>query len=110
MIIGLTVAALMLVADRPAGWPDSQTVRAESLPECSERWPDNLSLRAACMRNAQDGAESYRSIRAQTGHVPDMKRALDGCIARYTRGVRRNWALIGACARNNLDGLRELGL
>ena len=85
-----------------------EIVRKNALAECADRYPADFTMRAACKRNAERGADDYRRLREKYHEVPEMQQALSECVERYTEGGSVDFSMIGACARNNDRGFKEL--
>lgn len=108
VVAGLLVIGLAVLA-RPEAQAASSASQVESdaAGHCAVRYPDDFAMRAACVRNARRGAESYAGIEAQHSGNPAMQRALSRCVSRYTEGGRVDWSMAGACARNQQRGWEE---
>lgn len=87
---------------------DAAYARASALKICANEWPNDLALRGGCVRNAKDGLQSFREIASRYKDVPDMQRALAGCLDEWTKDGATDFSMAGGCARNNEDGLRSL--
>lgn len=103
----LAVATGAAPAAQAPGMPTIDDAAAASLTrtKCAADWPDDLALRAACGRNARAGIASFREIARRYSSVPDMQRALRGCLEQFPD----DFALVGGCARNNEEGFKEIG-
>ncbi len=64
-------------------------------------------MRAACGRNAESGRSDYIEIWNRYLQVPAMITALENCYDRYTQADVTDFAMAGACARNQEAGYRE---
>ena len=65
-------------------------------------------MRAACGRNADSGREEFINIWNQYLQDDAMNIALQECFARYTEGSITDFAMLGACARNQQNGYNEV--
>lgn len=93
--------------DGPPTFTDAE-VRTSAITLCTKEWPDDLGLRGACRRIAEDGARSFREIAARYANVPDMRRSLAKCMVEWTKDGVTDFGLLGACARIHEDGLKEM--
>lgn len=110
-MLALLASFALVAAGSPTVYsigPDRVEPDARAL--CAVDYPDDLAMMAACVRNARSGAQSFFQIRGMIGQSSALHRSLQGCIESYFDGQHLDWAMLGACARNQLAGARELGL
>lgn len=100
--------ALALSVSASADKPRSTYIRDSIMTLCTRDYPDDLVMRAACKRNAERGAHSMNDIRVRYIGNQDMQRSLEGCFNQYTENGATDFAMAGACARNNERGWIEL--
>ena len=86
---------------------DDAYFKATTKANCAGRYPTDFTLRGACTRNAREGLRSYIQIWNASRDVPSFNDALKQCYANYTRGDVTDFSMVGAPARNQVDGLRE---
>jgi hypothetical protein len=82
--------------------------KASADHRCSERYPTDFSMQAACGRNAESGREDFIDIWNRHLSNPAMNIALQGCFGRYTESGFTDFSMAGACARNQEDGLADV--
>lgn len=87
---------------------DAAYVRASSDTVCSKRYPNDYSMRAACVRNADSGLADFVDIWNRHLQNGSMNIALQDCFNRYTEQDATDFSMAGACARNQEDGFREV--
>jgi len=86
----------------------SERYRQESeSSHCKARYPDDFSMRAACGRNARSGFADFVRIRERHATNGDFANAMALCFYRYTVDRVTDFAMVGACARNQDEGFRE---
>lgn len=88
---------------------DEAYARESSKRRCSERYPVDFAMQAACGRNADEGRTAFVEIWNRYLGNSAMNTALQACFARYTVEQTTDFAMAGACARNQEEGLREVG-
>lgn len=96
------------VVPAPVELVTKDEMRTRTAPYCADQWPDDLSLRAACGRNAAEGMAAFNTIAKRYTDQPDMRRALEGCRQQWVNEASADYSLLGACARNQEQGLREM--
>ena len=95
-------------AERAPVNTDDSYAEASATQRCTERYPADYTMRAACARNADSGRSDFIDIWNRYLEDSAMNVALQNCYARYTEAGATDFSMTGACARNQEDGLREL--
>ena len=75
---------------------------------CANRYPSDFSMRAACRRNAKSGRSDFIDIWNRYISNDSMNLALQNCFQRYTEDGSTDFAMLGACARNQERGFKEI--
>lgn len=87
---------------------DPDHLRRSAIALCSREYPADFMMQGACRRNFEAGASSYDKIAERYAQVGDMQRALHQCIRDYSDGSYIDYAMLGACARNQEQGYQEM--
>ncbi len=80
-------------------------IKSDTRTYCASEYPTDYTMRGACTRNAYSGAEDFTKIWNRYRSDDGMRAALAQCHADYEKLGGHDWAMIGACARNNERGL-----
>lgn len=83
-------------------------IKSDTKKHCAARYPANYTMRGACTRNAYEGAQDFIKIWNRYRTDDGMSASLAGCYDRYAENGAHNWMMIGACARNNEEGYRDV--
>lgn len=105
--------AVVLLAQAAVAAPgvifvDPDHLRQSALRLCAREYPTDFTMQGACRRNFEAGASSYDKIAERYAHVPEMQLALHQCIRDYSDGSYIDYAMLGACARNQEQGYLEM--
>jgi hypothetical protein len=87
---------------------DEEYAKASKQSHCSERYPKDFAMQAACGRNADSGRRDFVDIWNEYIGSGSMNIALQECFARYTENNKTDFAMAGACARNQKDGFKTV--
>lgn len=98
-------------SSQPEDFPvktDEIYAKESSQSRCSERYPVDFAMQAACGRNADEGRAAFVEIWNRYLDNSAMNTALQACFSRYTERNITDFAMAGACARNQEEGLKEI--
>lgn len=84
-------------------------VELSARTHCAAEYPDDFAMQAACRRNYLSGAADFDRIAREFAGIPSMQSALRRCLADYRDEMTLvDYALAGACARNQRQGWQEM--
>lgn len=100
-----TLAVLTMLAGAsnvppPLMLPGPAKVSEDAKALCAAEYPDDFAMQGGCISNARSGARSFIQIARLHDDDPAWVRALVRCRLDYTLGQHVDWAMAGACARN----------
>ncbi len=96
---------LPLAAADPANVKTNEAYfRSSTKQKCKDRYPSDFAMSAACTRNDEEGLRDFTKIWNDQRSNSEFVDALSLCFARYTDAGVTNFSMVGACARNQLEG------